>query len=505
MVCKKKFRNVSKKLIQIGLICILAFSFSGQFNQDINSFADNASITALSESFFNTDNGVIPIEQNIIGYSSLHRPGVQMTPQYITVHNTANPNAGADADMHSNYMVSSNTHSTYLSWHYTVDNTEIVQHVPLNEIAYHAGDSLGDGNMSSIGIEICENADGSYRDAEENTEDLIAHLLLELNLDISRVVPHQHWSGKHCPHNMLDGTGGSVGWDQFIANIQAKLTKLKEEKEEATPEEDAGKETVKVGEKVGQMEALQMAVGESSPLAVYQDDAYPTYQITEDNSDVEITAKNNTTAQTLNADSKINYSQVIKVLSSDFEVKDANATFNNLVKDTNVDIVADENFFDKENRKFKTDGFSTITFLTEKGRITFAVYNYVLYNPIIVTKKEADTNGWSLQNISMDLTTVMSGASQAEVSKVTQPQNLTLSLIAIMNQNTETKEEKKDPVQNVNTPVAQEKTVNRLVFTSSDDSIVSVSDGILIAKGKGTAQITTTINGITLTRTVTVS
>ena len=50
-----------------------------------------------------------------------------------------------------------------MSWHYTVDDHAIVQHLPDYETAYHAGDGKdGPGNTTSIGIEICVNAGGDF-------------------------------------------------------------------------------------------------------------------------------------------------------------------------------------------------------------------------------------------------------------------------------------------------------------------------------------------------------
>ncbi|WP_186312994.1 peptidoglycan recognition protein family protein, partial [Bacillus pumilus] len=91
-----------------------------------------------------------------------NRPGNYMKPLYITVHNTANTAKGANAASHASFVKRS---STGVSWHYTVDENVIYQHLPLNENGWHAGDGRGTGNMKSIGIEICENADGNFEKA----------------------------------------------------------------------------------------------------------------------------------------------------------------------------------------------------------------------------------------------------------------------------------------------------------------------------------------------------
>ncbi|WP_286146528.1 peptidoglycan recognition protein family protein [Ileibacterium valens] len=156
------------------------------------------------------------------------RPGTQMKPEFVTIHNTANPREGADARMHSKYLLSGRKYD--VSWHFTVDDHQIINHIPSNEIAWHAGDWMGDGNTKSIGIEICENEGSDYRKAEESAETLAAMLLSEYELSIDRLVMHQHWTGKHCPHLLLDKEKGSVGWDQFVQNVDQKLKQFNQQK-----------------------------------------------------------------------------------------------------------------------------------------------------------------------------------------------------------------------------------------------------------------------------------
>ena len=155
----------------------------------------------------------IPVKIDLIPKTNKSsRPQIKMTPEYITIHNTANTNKGAGAATHTEYV--DNTSRT-VSWHFTVDDHEIYQELPVTEVAWHAGDGNGDGNRKSIGIEICENSDGVYEKAEENAIQLIIFLMEELNISLDKIVPHQHWSGKYCPHIILD-----YGWDLFINKIK---------------------------------------------------------------------------------------------------------------------------------------------------------------------------------------------------------------------------------------------------------------------------------------------
>ena len=72
-----------------------------------------------------------------------------MTPTRIVIHNTANDASAANEIA---YMLSNNKET---SFHFAVDDKEIVQGIPLNRNAWHAGDGNGKGNREGIAIEIC--------------------------------------------------------------------------------------------------------------------------------------------------------------------------------------------------------------------------------------------------------------------------------------------------------------------------------------------------------------
>lgn len=144
-----------------------------------------------------------------------------MTPEYISVHNTAND---VSARNEISYMIKNNNE---VSFHLAVDDKEVVQGLPLDRNGWHCGDGgNGKGNRKSIGIEICYSKSGGDRfvKAEQNAVELIAQLLKERNWGIDRVKKHQDWSGKYCPHRTLD-----MGWDRFIKMIETALNGAKNE------------------------------------------------------------------------------------------------------------------------------------------------------------------------------------------------------------------------------------------------------------------------------------
>ena len=167
-----------------------------------------------------TDNG-IAIQEHIISGGRKNRPGRDTNPDtYITIHETGNAAKGAEAAAHGAYLDSAAGEDDLVSWHYTVDDHAIVQHLPDYETAYHAGDGKdGPGNTTSIGVEICVNAGGDFEAAKANAAALVRLLMEEHGISIDRVVQHNHWNGKDCPKT-IRATAGA--WEAFLALCQGE-------------------------------------------------------------------------------------------------------------------------------------------------------------------------------------------------------------------------------------------------------------------------------------------
>lgn len=144
---------------------------------------------------------------------STNRPGGNLRAKYITVHNTGNRSVGADALRHARYLEGEAARARKVSWHFTVDGQRIVQHLPIDEVGWHAGSRKG--NAQSLGIEICMNADGDEAGANQRAARLIAFLLDALGLATSAVVPHRFWSGKRCPERLL----APDRWQAFLSEV----------------------------------------------------------------------------------------------------------------------------------------------------------------------------------------------------------------------------------------------------------------------------------------------
>lgn len=135
--------------------------------------------------------------------------------KFITVHQTGNPSRGANAQTHANLQ----SRGFSASWHWQVDDKEAIQSFDHTWRLFHAGDGRGKGNMESIGIESCINSDGDYVKAVKNTAKLVAKIMKDEGIPISRVVQHNYWSGKNCPAQIRAGQAG-VNWNQFIRLVK---------------------------------------------------------------------------------------------------------------------------------------------------------------------------------------------------------------------------------------------------------------------------------------------
>ncbi len=200
--------------------------FSGVYQQDaekgidqIKSFNTLSFSQTLDMVLKDTlDNGLKVTKKLVIQGSYSIKCPYAMDPTRIVIHNTYND---APAVNEISYMINNNSE---VSFHFAVDDTGVVQGVPLNRNCWHAGDgSNGIGNRHGIAIEICYSKSGGERfiNSEKNAAKLVAYLLFKANWEIEKITKHQDYSGKYCPHRTLD-----MGWKRFLDMCRAELDKL---------------------------------------------------------------------------------------------------------------------------------------------------------------------------------------------------------------------------------------------------------------------------------------
>jgi N-acetylmuramoyl-L-alanine amidase len=117
----------------------------------------------------------------------------------------------------------------FLTWHFTVDDHSIYQTLPTNETGEHA-DYEGEGNRSSIGIEMCVNRGSNPARTIDRTAQLTARLMHQYDIPLSHVVPHMYWrmirygggrdlGFKKCPRLLLDNGRLGPKWNAFLAKV----------------------------------------------------------------------------------------------------------------------------------------------------------------------------------------------------------------------------------------------------------------------------------------------
>ena len=142
-----------------------------------------------------------------------------LSPIGITVHNTAN---SASAANEIAYMAGNDKE---ISYHFAVDEKEIIQALQLDRNGWHAGDgATGSGNRRTIAIEICRSTSEDlslFLQAEKNAAWLCAYLCQQYGWTTKDIYTHKHWSGKNCPHKTLE-----LGWDRFLAMVEQNIADM---------------------------------------------------------------------------------------------------------------------------------------------------------------------------------------------------------------------------------------------------------------------------------------
>lgn len=159
------------------------------------------------------------MEKHIIPVNKYARSGKKISGvKKIVMHYTANP--GASASNHEKYFA--RLSDRYASAHVFIDSKESIQIIPFNEIAYHCNDvqkrnkngsayrgvsSIApNGNLWSLGIELCIEKDGSFhentiKEAVKVAGELCKTYGLNPQTDIVR---HYDVTAKICPKQWVE-------------------------------------------------------------------------------------------------------------------------------------------------------------------------------------------------------------------------------------------------------------------------------------------------------------
>lgn len=157
-------------------------------------------------SFYNVD---------LVQVNKYSRPATKLVGvRGIVVHWTAN--AGASDTAHKNFFDGADGGGgRYAGAHFFVDRDSATLIIPLDEVAYHANEvsckipslkastnyyKKGDANLTTIGIEMCVEKDGTiHPETVERTAQLTAHLCTYFKLGTNDIYRHYDITGKNCP------------------------------------------------------------------------------------------------------------------------------------------------------------------------------------------------------------------------------------------------------------------------------------------------------------------
>ena len=156
------------------------------------------------------------INQQLLTVNEYSRPGTKLEAvNAIVVHYTGNP--GTTAMQNRNYFEGlTESKEAKASSHFIVGlSGEIIQCVPLDEIAYASNDR----NFDTISIECCINNDaGKFT---EKTYDSLVHLTAwlvgEYDLKIDDILRHYDVTGKECPKYFVEHESA---WEDFKLDVE---------------------------------------------------------------------------------------------------------------------------------------------------------------------------------------------------------------------------------------------------------------------------------------------
>ena len=161
------------------------------------------------------------VEQDYIPVNDWSRPGTPLEDiNAVVIHYVGNPGTTARANRNYFASLASGKEGTYASSHFVVGlEGEVVQCVPLTEVAYASNGRNGD----TVSIEVChpdetgEFSPVTYRRCVELTAWLCREFKLDPETDVIR---HYDVTGKECPLYYVEHP---EAWERLKADVAAEL------------------------------------------------------------------------------------------------------------------------------------------------------------------------------------------------------------------------------------------------------------------------------------------
>lgn len=195
---------------------------SGSFAQTIGAIFQKGNNWTIEDMFGMLEEEGISCIQDFLTINDYSRPGDELKRvKNIFVHYTANP--GTNAAQNRSYFENlAETHETSASSHFIIGyEGEIVQCIPLDEIAY----AVAGRNDDSISIECCY-VDESGEFTKETYKTLVhfsALLLEKYELKSKDLMRHYDDNGKICPKYYVENEDA---WWQFVEDVEVYMESL---------------------------------------------------------------------------------------------------------------------------------------------------------------------------------------------------------------------------------------------------------------------------------------
>ena len=166
------------------------------------------------------------VEKDYLTVNPYSRPGEPLEKiNGVVIHYVGNPGTTAHANRNYFESLASGLENTYASSHFIVGlEGEVIQCVPLTEIAYASNTRNGD----TVSIEVCHpDETGEFSPVTyQRTVELTAWLCRTFKLDPSQdVIRHYDVTGKECPRYYVEHP---EAWDDLRAEVASEKRRRNE-------------------------------------------------------------------------------------------------------------------------------------------------------------------------------------------------------------------------------------------------------------------------------------
>ena len=164
------------------------------------------------------------VRPDFIPVNEWSRPGTELEKiDGVVIHYVGNPGTTAEANRNYFASLSSGAEGTYASSHFVVGlEGEVLQCIPLTEIAYASKDRNGD----TVAIEVCHpDETGEFSAVTyQQVVELTAWLCRTFDLDPETdVIRHYDVTGKLCPKYYVENP---MAWESFLLNTAEAFAEL---------------------------------------------------------------------------------------------------------------------------------------------------------------------------------------------------------------------------------------------------------------------------------------